>query len=112
MQEAARGSAADRERASVEGANVSGKNRSRRRWSDEETARMVRESLRPGSASAKLPGATAYRAGSCRRGEAPPAGASSRWRHRPSRWVSNRSRNRRSPRSRWTARRIPGLGRL
>ena len=48
MQDAARGSAAGRERASVEGANVSGKNRSRRRWSDEEKARVVRESLRPG----------------------------------------------------------------
>ena len=48
MQDAARGSAADRERASAEGSNVSGKNRSRRRWSDEEKARVVRESLRPG----------------------------------------------------------------
>ena len=48
MQDAARGSAADRERASVEGSNVAGKNRSRRRWSAEEKARVVRESLRPG----------------------------------------------------------------
>ena len=48
MQDAVRGSAAARERASVEGRNVSGKNRSRRRWSDEEKARVVRESLRPG----------------------------------------------------------------
>ena len=48
MQDAARGSAAAGERASVEGPNVSGKNRSRRRWSDEEKARVVRESLRPG----------------------------------------------------------------
>ena len=48
MQDAARVSAAARERASAEGSNVSGKNRSRRRWSDEEKARVVRESLRPG----------------------------------------------------------------
>ena len=48
MQDAARDCAADRERASAEGSNVSGKNRSRRRWSAEEKARVVRESLRPG----------------------------------------------------------------
>ena len=48
MQDSARGSAAARERASVEGSNVSAKSRSRRRWSDEEKARVVRESLRPG----------------------------------------------------------------
>ena len=48
MQDAARGSAAARGRASAEGSNVSEKNRSRRRWSDEEKARVVRESLRPG----------------------------------------------------------------
>ena len=48
MQDAARGSAAARERASAEGSNVSEKNRSRRRWSAEEKARVVRESLRPG----------------------------------------------------------------
>ena len=48
MQDAARVSAAAGERASAEGSNVSGKNRSRRRWSDEEKARVVRESLRPG----------------------------------------------------------------
>jgi len=48
MQDAARGSATAGKRASVEGPNVSGKNRSRRRWSDEEKARVVRESLRPG----------------------------------------------------------------
>ena len=48
MQDAARGIAAEGERASVEGSNVSGKNRSRRRWSAEEKARVVRESLRSG----------------------------------------------------------------
>ena len=48
MQDAARGSAAGRERASVEGSNVSAKRQSRRRWSAEEKARVVRESLRPG----------------------------------------------------------------
>ena len=48
MQDAARGSAAAGKRTSVEGPNVSGKNRSRRRWSDEEKTRVVRESLRPG----------------------------------------------------------------
>ena len=48
MQDSAGGSAAARERASVQGSNVSAKRRSRRRWSTEEKARVVRESLRPG----------------------------------------------------------------
>ena len=48
MQDSARGSAAAGERASVEGSNVSAKRQSRRRWSAEEKARVVRESLRPG----------------------------------------------------------------
>ena len=48
MQDSARGSTAARERASVEGSNVSAKRQSRRRWSTEEKARVVRESLRPG----------------------------------------------------------------
>ena len=48
MQDSARGSAADRERESVQGSNVSATRRSRRRWSVEEKARVVRESLRPG----------------------------------------------------------------
>ena len=48
MQDSARGSAAARERESVEGSNVSATRRSRRRWSAEEKARVVRESLRPG----------------------------------------------------------------
>ena len=48
MQDSARSSAADRERASVRGANVSETRRSRRRWSAEEKAQVVRESLRPG----------------------------------------------------------------
>ena len=48
MQDAARGSAAARERESVQGSNVSATRRSRRRWSAEEKARVVRESLRPG----------------------------------------------------------------
>ena len=48
MQDSARGSAAARERASVEGSNVSAKRQSRRRWSAEEKARVVHESLRPG----------------------------------------------------------------
>ena len=60
----------------------------------------------PASASAKSPSATGSRAGNCRRGAASPARASSRWRHRPGRWVSSRSRSRRSPRWRWTARRV------
>ena len=48
MQDSARGSAAERERASVRETNVSATGRSRRRWSAEEKARVVRESLRPG----------------------------------------------------------------
>ena len=48
MQDSSRGSAAGRERASVEGSNVSAKRQSRQRWSDEEKARVVRKSLRPG----------------------------------------------------------------
>ena len=48
MQDSARGCAAARERASVEGSNVCAKRQSRRRWSAEEKARVVRESLRPG----------------------------------------------------------------
>ena len=48
MQDAARGSASGRERASVEGSNVSAKRQSRRRWGAEEKARVVRESLRRG----------------------------------------------------------------
>ena len=48
MQDSARGSAADRERESAQGSNVSATRRSRRRWSAEEKARVVRESLRPG----------------------------------------------------------------
>ena len=48
MQDSARGSAAAGERASVQGSNVAATGRSRRRWSAEEKARVVRESLRPG----------------------------------------------------------------
>ena len=48
MEDSARGSAADRERASAQGSNVAVTRRSRRRWSAEEKARVVRESLRPG----------------------------------------------------------------
>ena len=48
MQDSERGSAADWERANVEGSNVSAKRRSRRRWSAEEKARIVRESFWPG----------------------------------------------------------------
>ena len=48
MQDSARGSAADRERESAQGSNVSATRRSRRRWSAEEKSRVVRESLRPG----------------------------------------------------------------
>ena len=48
MQEAARGSVADRECESTVGSNVSAPRRSRRRWSVEDKARVVRESLRPG----------------------------------------------------------------
>ena len=51
MQDCERGSAADWdwERASVEGSNVCAKRRSRRRWSAEEKARIVRESFCPGT---------------------------------------------------------------
>ena len=48
MQESTRSSTADRERASVRETNVSATGRSGRRWSTEEKARVVRESLRPG----------------------------------------------------------------
>ena len=48
MQDSARGCAAAVERESVQGSNVAPTRRSRRRWSDEEKARVVRESLRPG----------------------------------------------------------------
>ena len=48
MQDSARGSAAARKRPSVEGSNVSAKRQSRRRWSAEEKAGVVRESLRSG----------------------------------------------------------------
>ena len=48
MQESTRSSAADRARASVQGSNVAAAGRSRRRWSAEEKAQVVRESLRPG----------------------------------------------------------------
>ena len=48
MQDSARSSTAGRERASVQGSNVAATGRSRRRWSAEEKARVVRESLRPG----------------------------------------------------------------
>ena len=49
MQDCERGSAADWERASVEDSNVSATRRSRRRWSAEEKARIVRESFWPGT---------------------------------------------------------------
>ena len=48
MQISARGSAAVRERESVQGSNVAATRRSRRRWSAEEKAQVVRESLRLG----------------------------------------------------------------
>ena len=50
MRDVERGSVAggDWERPSVEGANVSATRRSRRRWSAEEKARVVRASVRPG----------------------------------------------------------------
>ena len=48
MQDSARSSTAGRERASVQGSNVAATGRSRRRWSAEEKARVVRESLKPG----------------------------------------------------------------
>ena len=48
MRDAARGCGADRERASGEVSGVLAKRRSRRRWSAEEKARIVRESFWPG----------------------------------------------------------------
>ena len=48
MQDSTRSTAADRERASVQRSNGAATGRSRRRWSAEEKARVVRESLRPG----------------------------------------------------------------
>ena len=48
MQDCTRSTAAGRERASAQGSNVAATGRSRRRWSAEEKARVVRESLRPG----------------------------------------------------------------
>ena len=48
MQDSTRSSAADRGRARVQGSNVAATGRSRRRWSAQEKARVVRESLRPG----------------------------------------------------------------
>ena len=48
MHDSTRSSATDREGSSVRGSNVSATRRSRRRWSAEEKARVVRESLRPG----------------------------------------------------------------
>ena len=48
MGDSARGSGADRERTSVEVSGGSAKRRSRRRWSAEEKARIVRESFWPG----------------------------------------------------------------
>ena len=48
MQDSARSSTAGRERASVQGSNVAATGRSRRRWSAEEKAQVVRESLKPG----------------------------------------------------------------
>ena len=56
MQDSARGSAAAREGESVQGSNVSAKRRSRRRWSAEEKARVVRESLRPGKRVGEVAG--------------------------------------------------------
>ena len=48
MQDSTRSSAAARERARAEGSSISAKRPPRRRWSTEEKARVVRESLRPG----------------------------------------------------------------
>ena len=48
MQDSVRGCAAERERASVRETKVLATGRSRRRWSAEDKARVVRESLRPG----------------------------------------------------------------
>ena len=56
MQDSARGSAAAREGESDRGSNVSAKRRSRRRWSAEEKARVVRESLRPGKRVGEVAG--------------------------------------------------------
>ena len=57
MQDSTRSTAADRERASVQGSNGAAAGRSRRRWSAEEKARVVRESLRPGKRAAYRTGA-------------------------------------------------------
>ena len=56
MQDSARGSAGAREGESAQGSNVSAKRRSRRRWSAEEKARVVRESLRPGNRVGEVAG--------------------------------------------------------
>ena len=48
MQDYARGSAAAGERENAQGSNVAATRRSRRRWSAEQKARVVGESLRPG----------------------------------------------------------------
>ena len=48
MQDSTRSSAVAGARAGVQGSNVATTGRSRRRWSAEEKARVVRESLRPG----------------------------------------------------------------
>ena len=48
MQDSTQSSAAVGGRAGVQGSNVAATGRSRRRWSTEEKARVVRESLRPG----------------------------------------------------------------
>ena len=48
MQDGARGSGGERGCAPAGDASVSGPGRARRRWSDEEKARVVRASLRPG----------------------------------------------------------------
>ena len=48
MQDGARGSGGERGRARAGGPRVSAPGRSRRPWSDEEKARVVRASLRPG----------------------------------------------------------------
>ena len=47
MQDSERGSTADWERTSSEGSDVAATRRSRRRWSGEEKARIVRESFWP-----------------------------------------------------------------
>ena len=56
MQDSARGSAVAREGENDRGSNVSAKRRSRRRWSAEEKARVVRESLRPGKRVGEVAG--------------------------------------------------------